>query len=184
MVSYIALWYQQAIRVNRFLFWRPYPTSGQHCWSLLHMLPTTSILTSGIRSICWDGRSYDESKCRGDGLCGNGIGGVDCELDNSIGNSDTFIDYDRLDQGTDGRKTLHSGNLAKGTRRSFDADDTGHGMRLLWAAIARGNGDLRRMTLSRMQSDSRWTETRGEDANDWGFSGKTLRRAARDLIKQ
>ena len=42
---------------------------------------------------------------------------VDCELKNSIGNSDTLIDYDRLDQGTNGCKILHSGNLAKG---SFD----------------------------------------------------------------
>ena len=36
------------------------------------------------------------------------------------------------------------------------------------AAIARGNEELRRMTLSRVQSDSRWADTHGEDANDWG----------------
>ena len=36
------------------------------------------------------------------------------------------------------------------------------------AAIARGNEELRRMTLSRMRSDRKLTETRGKDANDWG----------------
>jgi hypothetical protein len=39
---------------------------------------------------------------------------------------------------------------------------------VMHASHARGNEELRRMTLSRMRSDSRWTETRGKDANDWG----------------
>jgi hypothetical protein len=85
-----------------------------------------------FRSICWVGKSNEESRCKGDGLCGSrpGLcgsrpGGVNCELSNCIGNSDTLIHYDRLDQGADGCKILHSGSLAKGTHGSFDADDPG-----------------------------------------------------------
>ncbi len=81
-------------------------------------------LNIDFRSIFWVGKSNEESRCKGDSLCGSGLGG-DCELSNSIGNSDTEIDYDRLDEGTDGCKILHSGNLAKGMHGSCDADDPG-----------------------------------------------------------
>ncbi len=82
-------------------------------------------LNINFRNICWVGRGNEESRCKGDGLCGSGLGGVNCELKNNIGISDNLMDYDRLGQGTDGCKILHSGNLAKGTREIFDADDPG-----------------------------------------------------------
>jgi hypothetical protein len=98
-----------------------------HIWAawLVLVMHASHDLNIDFRNICWVGSSNEESKCKGDGLCGSGLGGVNCELSNSIGNSDTLIDYDRLDQGTDRRKILHSGNLAKGTHGSFDADDPG-----------------------------------------------------------
>jgi hypothetical protein len=66
------------------------------------VMHTSHDLNIDFRSICWVGRSSEESRCNGSGL-----GGVN----NSIGNSATLIDYDRLNQGTDGCKKSKSDSM-------------------------------------------------------------------------
>ena len=98
-----------------------------HIWTaLLGLVKHAShVLNVDFRSICWVCGSYEESRCKGDGFCRSDISGVNCRLDNNIGNSGSCTDYDHLEQGTDGYKIVHSSNLAKGTRGGFDADDPG-----------------------------------------------------------